>query len=112
MQLKNKAAFFTKIWYQLHDPRLQIMLKFMSFVGILFFCLDSLADSGTDLLAGTDSSFWATLNGTGKKYIYAAEGIAALGGYIKSKNLLILAGILVVSVFINIILTFAGQSTT
>ncbi len=72
-------------------------------------CLSALAD-GTDILAGTDASLWETLNGTGKKYIYAAEGILGLAGYMKTKNLLIFTGIVVVSIFFNIILSIAGES--
>ncbi len=68
------------------------------------------ADNGTDLLQGTDQSAWATFDGTGKKYLYLVEGLVALFMYIKSKNVMVLTGIVVVAIFINVILHMAGQS--
>jgi hypothetical protein len=81
---------------------------------ILSVCLIALystifADSGSDLLQGTDTSFWATLNGTGKRYIYGAEFILAVATYIKSKNLLVFVGVIAIAVFFNILLKFVGQ---
>ncbi len=64
--------------------------------------------SGTDLLQGTDESFWATLNGTGKKYIYGIEFILAVAMYIKSKNVLVFVGVIAIAVFFNILLKFIG----
>jgi hypothetical protein len=78
-------------------------------IGLMGFCLSALAN-GSDILQGTDASLWATLNGTGKKYIYASEGILGLAAYMKTKNLLVLSGIVVVSIFFNIILSIAGES--
>ncbi|OGT67602.1 MAG: hypothetical protein A3J38_10145 [Gammaproteobacteria bacterium RIFCSPHIGHO2_12_FULL_45_9] len=77
-------------------------------LGCLVFCSVVLA-GGSDLLDGTDSSFWATFNGTGKKYVYAGEGILALVTYIRTRNVMALGGMVVVSVFINILLKFAGE---
>ncbi|MCE3237368.1 MAG: TraA [Gammaproteobacteria bacterium] len=65
---------------------------------------------GTDLLAGTENNLVATLKGTGKTYLYIAEGILSLAVFIKTKNLLILGGILVVACFFNILLKVAGAS--
>lgn len=63
---------------------------------------------GEDILSGTDTSLIATLNGSGKKYIYLVEGFLSLAMYIKTKNLLVLFGIVIVAVFFNIILKIAG----
>lgn len=64
--------------------------------------------AASDILAGTADSLIATINGSGKTYLYIAEGILSLAAYIKTKNLLFLAGIVVVSVFLNVMLTVAG----
>lgn len=84
-------------------------LRLLLCIGLMSLCVSALAD-GTDILQGTDASLWATLNGTGKKYIYAAEGILGMAAYMKTKNLLVLSGIVVVSIFFNIILSIAGES--
>lgn len=84
-------------------------LRWLLAVGVMGICLSALGD-GSDILQGTDAALWATLNGTGKKYIYAAEGILGLAAYMKTKNLLVLSGIVVVSIFFNIILSIAGES--
>jgi hypothetical protein len=66
--------------------------------------------SGSDILSGTADSLIATINGTGKTYIYLTEGILSVATYIRSKNLLLLSGIVVVSIFLDIMLTVAGVS--
>ena len=97
------------LWHVGCHPRSHQTLRFLLAVGVMGICLSALAD-GTDILQGTDASLWLTLNGTGKKYIYAAEGILGLAAYMKTKNLLVLTGIVVVSIFFNIILSMAGES--
>jgi hypothetical protein len=51
----------------------------------------------------------ATLNGSAKHYIYLAEGFLSLATYIKTKNLLVLFGIVIVAFFLNVILTIAAS---
>jgi len=94
------------IFYQ---PESLAVIRLCLAVLIMSLCAAALAD-GTDILQGTDASLWATLNGTGKKYIYASEGILGMAAYMKTKNLLVLSGIVVVSIFFNIILSIAGES--
>lgn len=106
---KISRCRITSVWYALCHPRTSQMIRWLLAVSVMGICLLALAD-GTDILNGTDASLWATLNGTGKKYIYAAEGILGLAGYMKTKNLLVLSGIVVVSIFFNIILSIAGES--
>ncbi len=73
----------------------------LSLIGISFYAF---ADDGTDLLSGTTANLIKTLSGTGMKFVYLTEGIVSLAAYIKTKNLLVLSGIVVVSIFFNIIL--------
>ena len=74
----------------------------LSLVGISWYAFAD--DAGTDLLAGTTDSLVKTLSGSGMKFVYLTEGIVSLAAYIKTKNLLVLSGIVVVSIFFNIIL--------
>lgn len=63
------------------------------------------ADAGAkDLLEGTSADLVATIFGEGKKYIYLGEGLVALMGYIKTRNLMTFGGIFIVSIFLNSIL--------
>ena len=98
-----------RLWCALCQPNSLATLRLFLLVSLIGLWGSALAD-GTDILAGTDASLWETLNGTGKKYIYAAEGILGLAAYMKTKNLLVLTGIVVVSIFFNIILSIAGES--
>jgi hypothetical protein len=98
-----------RLWCALCQPNSLATVRLFLLVSLIGLCGSALAD-GTDILSGTDASLWATLNGTGKKYIYAAEGILGLAAYMKTKNLLVLSGIVVVSIFFNIILSIAGES--
>lgn len=89
----------------------QALITTTVFCGIIWALMSGQAwASGMDLLKDTDQSFWSTFNGTGKNYLYAAEGVLALATYIKTKNILALVGIVIVAIFINIVLKFAGQS--
>jgi len=83
-----------------------LCMKFTLLICLLALSTHVFADSGSDLLQGTDASFWATLNGTGKKYIYGVEFIIAIASYIKSKNLLVFVGVVAIAVFFNILLKF------
>jgi hypothetical protein len=85
-----------------------LLAKLIMLTGILLFSAKIFANGG-DLLQGTDASFWSTLNGTGKKYIYGTEFILAVATYIKSKNLLVFVGVIAIAVFFNILLKFVGQ---
>ena len=67
-------------------------------------------DPAVDILDGTAAGLTATLKGTGKTYLYIAEGVLSLAAYIKTKNLLFLAGIVVVACFFNIMMKVAGVS--
>ena len=98
-----------QFWCALCHPNCLTTIRLFFLMSLIGLWGSALAD-GNDILNGTDASLWATLNGTGKKYIYAAEGILGLAGYMKTKNLLVLSGIVVVSIFFNIILSIAGES--
>jgi hypothetical protein len=86
-----------------------LWIKLITLTCLMLLSTYVFADNGSDLLQGTDTSFWTTLNGTGKKYIYGTEFILAVATYIKSKNLLVFVGVIAIAVFFNILLKFVGQ---
>jgi hypothetical protein len=98
-----------RLWCALCQPHSIAAIRFCLLASLIGLWGSALAD-GTDILAGTDASLWETLNNTGKKYIYAIEGILGLAAYMKTKNLMVLTGIVAVSIFFNIILSIAGES--
>lgn len=98
-----------RLWCAVCQPNSLATLRLFLLVSLMGLWGSALAD-GDDILQGTDASLWATLNGTGKKYIYAIEGILGLAAYMKTKQLLVLSGIVAVSIFFNVILSVAGQS--
>ena len=64
---------------------------------------------GQDLLVpGGEDVLKDTLTHSGKRYLLVAEGLLSLAAYIRSKNLLVLFGIVIVSVFFNIVMGLAG----
>jgi len=74
---------------------------------LLLLVVDDQISFAKDLLEGSQDILIETLEGTGKKYIYLAEGILSIAAYIKTKNLLVLMGIIIVAMFLNIVLKFA-----
>ena len=98
------------LWYRLADPRLQLLFKLLLGIGLFGCSLEALAD-GDDLLKGTDTSWWATFNGTGKVYLYTGEAILAIVLFIKSRNMVAFIGIVALAVFIDVYLHMAGQTS-
>ena len=64
---------------------------------------------GVDLLSGTEENLVATISGSGKKYLYIAEGITGLIAGITTKNWAVLIGIIVVAVALNILLAMVAK---
>ena len=86
--------------------RLTLGKTLMVLVGVMLIAMvsvDVLA-AGHDLLAGTDSDLMATLRGSGRRYLYLAEGITGIAAFMKTKNYLLLGGIVVVAVAFNVLL--------
>jgi hypothetical protein len=98
--LKNYRAFKK----YLYSPKGISILK-----ALVIMSLSMLASQvfATDLLKGTETALLDTLQNTGKKYIYLAEGITAIASYITTKNVLVLVGVVVVAIFLNIVISLA-----
>lgn len=71
---------------------------------LMLVCRHAFAAEGTDLLAGTETDLIATIKGTGKKFLYAAELIIATYGFVKTRQPSVFMGILALSVGFNILL--------
>ena len=65
--------------------------------------------TGIDVLQGTTNDARATMQGSGKRWLYLIEGVTALGAYIKTKNIFVLGGVAVVALFLNIVLQLSGS---
>ena len=89
------------------NRKVKIVLQAVAVLSIASLATHAFA-AGTDLLSGTEANLVETLNKTGKKYLYIAEGITALVTGIMTKNWVVLIGIIVVAVFLNIVLTMAA----
>lgn len=68
------------------------------------------AFAADDPLAGTDASLIAALgsDGTARKFIYMIEGVAAIWMFIKTKNVMMLGGVVVIAIFFNVLFKVAG----
>lgn len=77
---------------------------------ILLVLMWNQAFAADDPLAGTDASLIATLGagGTGRKFIYLIECIAAIAAYIKTKNIMMFGGVVGIAVFLNVIFKMAA----
>jgi hypothetical protein len=103
--MKSIRTFYYSL---LTQPETVTIMRWLLAIFLIVWAGHAFADDQGDILAGTDAALGKTIGGTGKKFIYAAEGILSLAMYIKTKNLLVLGGIVVVAVFFNIILKVSG----
>lgn len=93
-----------------HHPALKITISILLLGSLLGVCFHALA-SGKDILSGTTADATTTIGSSGKKWLYLIEGISALFAYIKSKNVFVLGGVVVVAIFVNILLSLAGSTS-
>jgi len=89
------------IYHGLRAQRAQLKFGLMMLMVALVWLEPTLAN---DLLQGTETAAKDTLNGSFKTYAYITEGIMAMAMYIKTKNLLVLIGIVIVAFFLNTVL--------
>ena len=97
---RDAVSFFNR-------KKVRQVLKVMAVLSLVGLATQVFA-AGTDLLAGTEQDLIETIKGTGKKYIYMAEGVVALVSYIATKNVFLFFGIIIVAIFINVWLSFIG----
>lgn len=103
--MKELRNIYHKTVAYFYLPNIQKALKLIAILCLFGLSTHALAN---DLLSGTEANLVDTLNGTGKKYLYIAEGIVSLLIYIKTKNVVALIGIMVVAIFFNVMLKIAG----
>lgn len=84
-------------------------LQLIAVPAIALFSLHAHAE-GKDLLAGTSDDLKKTIQESGKFYIYMAEMVMCAVTFVKTRNPLVFAGIIVLSIGFNIIFKIAGVS--
>lgn len=87
------------------------IIKSIVFAGVLFGICHAAFAAGTDLLYGTDANIMATIQGTGKKYLYITESILASVGYLKTRQATAFLGIAALSVGFNVLLSFVTMNS-
>ena len=99
--LKNTANFYQKIRLKIYLIENFLMLLNISIIGCLLLGMTDAYAAGTDLLAAQKDMISANFgDGSSLVYVaYMAEIISAIAIYIKSKNLLVLVGLVVVLIF-------------
>jgi hypothetical protein len=107
MQL-NLRLFSKNIYKVISSLRFRLLLNLILLFSMLI--SSQMAFAAADPLAGTEASLVATLgsNGTGRKFIYLFEGVAALVTYIKTKNWLMFGGVVAIAIFMEILFKVAG----
>lgn len=93
--LNNMTAFLTA-------EKIRIWLKVLFIFVVMLGCRQALA--GTDLLAGTTADMEETLTHTGRKWMILIDFALAGALYIKTKNVMLFLGVLVISIAITSIL--------
>lgn len=112
MLLKSFQDFYHDIGYRLYNHTVHKKIgQVLLLLVLCFLCAHAFADDGTDLLQGTDASAWATLTGTGKKYIYMIEFVLAIASYMATRKLIVFTGFVVISVTLDMVLHFAEQGS-
>ena len=74
---------------------------------LLLLCSAQYVLASTDLLAGTLGDVHATMEGTGRRWIFLIEGVSALIAYRSTKNIYVLGSVIAVALFINVLLMIA-----
>ncbi len=104
MQLVKKI--YNVVDKYLSSPTAIRILQALAFLSLAGLAMHVSAD---DLLKGTEANLIDTVEKTGKRYLYLAEGVTAVVAGITTKNWLVLGGVVVVAVFINIVITLVKQ---
>ncbi|MBM3894785.1 hypothetical protein FJ366_04290 [Candidatus Dependentiae bacterium] len=91
---KQVTNFFT-------SEKTKIWLKVMLVLTVMLGCRQALA---TDLLEGTTDDMKETLEGSGRKWLILIDFALAAAMYIKTKNVMMFLGVLVITIAITNIL--------
>lgn len=91
---KQVTNFFT-------SEKTKIWLKVMFVLTVMLGCRQALA---TDLLEGTTDDMKETLEGSGRKWLILIDFALAAAMYIKTKNVMMFLGVLVITIAITNIL--------
>ncbi|MCD8525492.1 MAG: hypothetical protein LRY67_07240 [Gammaproteobacteria bacterium] len=99
--MKLLQPFFNKTTVFLKAEKTKLWLKVLFILAVVLGCRQALA---TDLLENTTSDMEDTLTGTGRKWLILIDFALAAALYIKTKNVMLFLGVLVISIAITSIL--------
>lgn len=99
MQILKKPLYKISILFR--SEKTKLWLKVMFILTMMVGCRQALAD---DLLANTTQDMEDTLTGTGRKWLILIDFALAAALYIKTKNVMLFLGVLVISIAITSIL--------
>ncbi len=88
-----------------HQPQVQRVMKIILMLSLMGLVMQVFAED--DLLKGSEKELLATIKGTGKIYVYLSEGIVAIVSYIGTKNIFVFFGVIIISIFFNVLFLFA-----
>jgi len=99
--MKTLKKSFKQVTNFFSSEKTKIWLKVMLVLTVMLGCREALAD---DLLANTTQDMEDTLTGTGRKWLILIDFALAAALYIKTKNVMLFLGVLVISIAITSIL--------
>lgn len=105
--MKNRNANFIAL---LSNPTLKLFGKIMLMISFMAVSQSVFAAGGDDLLAGTTTQALATINGSGRYWVYIIDAAISLGAFAKTKNPFVFFSVLGVALFITVIVKMAGGS--
>jgi hypothetical protein len=92
------------MWQRLYllafESRIQFGLQCALLVILFAFADLALAD---DLLKDSQVNLKDTVMGTGKLFIYLIEAVIAIALYMKTRNLMVFLGVIIIAVFVEIV---------
>jgi len=104
MNRYHKKSFCNNYQAFLSSTYFKWSLVLLSLGLVLLFYQRGCFAAGTDYLAGTVDAAKTTLAGSGKKFMYIAEGTACIISFIMTRKPTVFIGIVVIAFFINSIL--------
>lgn len=71
-------------------------------------CLSTQIAHADDLLKSAFDDANATFVGSGKKFIYLAEIVISIVGFMKTRNVMVLTGCVIIAIFLNLAMKIGG----
>lgn len=75
---------------------------------LVVLCLSTQIAHADDLLKSAFDDANATFVGSGKKFIYLAEIVISIVGFMKTRNVMVLTGCVIIAIFLNLAMKIGG----